>query len=190
MFGFTLIALAAVAGVIFSVPTRWKSRTALLIVAAGVLLPAAKAVGVLLDPASGGELWLSQNPIFGSEGCSMDTLSALFVLIIALGGVATSLYACGYLKHYEESKSSAHFSLHCLSLVVLIFSMMGVVVADGGYTFLFYWELMTIASFLLILYAFIAWASGRAAAMSSAVTSSSARMAEPSRPPAFSLGAS
>ncbi len=152
MFEFTLIALAAVAVVIFAVPTRWKSRTALLIVAAGVLLPAAKAVGVLLDPASGGQLWLSQNPIFGTEGSSMDTLSALFVLIIALGGVATSLYACGYLKHYEETKSPAHFSLHCLSLVVLIFSMMGVVVADGGYTFLFYWELMTIASFLLILF--------------------------------------
>ncbi len=30
--------------------------------------------------------------------------------------------------------------------------MMGVVCADGGYTFLFFWELMTIASFLLILF--------------------------------------
>lgn len=152
MFVFTLLALVAVAAVIFLVPTPWKSRTSLLIVAAGVLLPAAKAIGVLIDPASGGGLWLDQNPIFGAEGGSMDSLSALFVLIIAVGGVATSLYACGYLKHYEESKSSGHLSLHLLSLITLIFSMMGVVTADGGYTFLFFWELMTIASFLLILF--------------------------------------
>lgn len=152
MFVFTLIALLAVAALLFMVPTRWKSRTSLLVVVLGVLLPATKAIEVLLAPASGGALWITQNPIFGSEGGSMDTLSALFVLIIALGGVATSIYACGYLKHYEESKSSAHFSLHCLSLVTLIFSMMGVVTADGGYTFLFFWELMTIASFLLILF--------------------------------------
>ncbi len=31
-------------------------------------------------------------------------------------------------------------------------SMLGVVVSDGGYSFLFFWELMTVASFLLILF--------------------------------------
>ena len=30
--------------------------------------------------------------------------------------------------------------------------MLGVVLSDGGYSFLFFWELMTVASFLLILF--------------------------------------
>ncbi len=147
-----MLALAVAATAIFLCPMRWKSRITLLLVTLGAMLPASKAIGVLIDPDSGGRLWRTFSPVFGTEGGSMDSLSALFVLIIALGGIATSLYACGYLKHYEASKSSAHFSLHCLSLLTLIFSMMGVVVADGGYTFLFFWELMTIASFLLILF--------------------------------------
>lgn len=152
MFVITLLALVVISALLFSVPVRWKSRTSLLIVALGVLLPVARAVQVLFDAPTRVTLWRSPGVIFGAEGASMDALSALFVLVIAIGGVATSIYACGYLKRYEGVKSSAHLSLHCLSLVTLVFSMMGVVVADGGYTFLFFWELMTIASFLLILF--------------------------------------
>ncbi len=152
MFGFTLLALAVVSGVILLTPTRWKSRMALLVVIAGSILPMAHALGVLLDPFSGGILWQNFTPVFGGEGGSLDALSALFVGMIALGGCATMLYACGYLRPYLETKSPAHLSLHLISLIVLIFSMMGVVTANGGYTFLFYWELMTIASFILILF--------------------------------------
>ncbi len=152
MFLFTLLALALATLILFLTPVRFKSRVTFLITLLGSLLPAFRAIQVLWDPSTGGLLWLEKNLIFGLESGSMDPLSALFVLIIALGGVATTLYACGYLKHYEQSKSSAHLSLHCLSLLTLIFSMMGVVTADGGYGFLFYWELMTIASFLLILF--------------------------------------
>ncbi len=152
MFLQTLAALVAVAVVIFCTPLRWKSQAAFGVVLLGSILPLARALGVLINPFSGGSLWLSETPIFGAEGGSMDSLSALFVVMIALGGAATTLYACGYLKPYLEKKSPAHLSLHLTSLVVLIFSMMGVVTADGSYTFLFFWELMTIASFILILF--------------------------------------
>lgn len=152
MFLFTLLALAFVSAAIFLAPQRAKTGLTCGIITAGCLLAGGKAVGVLFDPRSVTRLWQSDGLLFGPESGSMDTLSALFVLLIAFGGIAASLYACGYLKHYLGHKSSAHVSLHCLSLAVLVFSMMGVVCADGGYTFLFFWELMTIASFLLILF--------------------------------------
>lgn len=152
MFLTILFALAGIVVILFATPLKAKCGVTALLIALGSVLPAVQAIGVLVDPSAGGVLWQSPGSLFGSESGSMDTLSALFVLVIALGGIATSLYACGYLKHYLTTKSPAHISLHCTSLVVLVFSMMGVVTSDGGYSFLFFWELMTIASFLLILF--------------------------------------
>ena len=42
--------------------------------------------------------------------------------------------------------------MHYTALVTLVVSMMLVVVSSGGFSFLFAWELMTIASFMLILF--------------------------------------
>ncbi len=148
----TLVALLVLSVVIFLCPLRWKSRLSLSVVLLGTLWPLYKGVSVLLNPALGGLLWQSESLIFGFERGLIDPLSALFLVVISLGGIATSIYAVGYLRPYEGKKSSAHLSLHYLSLIVLIFSMMGVVLTDGGYTFLFFWELMTIASFILILF--------------------------------------
>uniref|UniRef100_UPI0040568DDF proton-conducting transporter transmembrane domain-containing protein n=1 Tax=Alistipes sp. TaxID=1872444 RepID=UPI0040568DDF len=148
----TLVALLVLSVVIFLCPLRWKSRLSLSVVLLGTLWPLYKGVSVLLNPNLGGLLWQSESLIFGFERGLIDPLSALFLVVISLGGIATSIYAVGYLKPYEGKKSSAHLSLHYLSLIVLIFSMMGVVLTDGGYTFLFFWELMTIASFILILF--------------------------------------
>lgn len=82
----------------------------------------------------------------------MDSLSALFSLVIGIAGVSTLLYSRGYLAHYLDKKSSAHISLHYTALVVLVISMMLVVISSGGFSFLLAWELMTIASFILILF--------------------------------------
>ena len=57
-----------------------------------------------------------------------------------------------YLAHYLDKKSSAHISLHYAALVIMILSMMLVVMSSGGFSFLLAWELMTIASFMLILF--------------------------------------
>lgn len=152
MYLLTLVALVVVAAAIFCTPVKFKSRIAFLLVVAGSLLPVAKAVEVLFLKSGQTLLWQGMSPIWGIERASIDPLSALFILIIAVAGMATTLYASGYLKHYEHSKSPAHFSLHLVALVTLVFSMMGVVCASGGFLFLFFWELMTIASFILILF--------------------------------------
>ncbi len=150
-FIYTLLAFAAVVTVIFAVPLRAKAWTTLAVVGTGAVAAAAMAVRVLTEGVPL-ELWHMEGGMFGTDCGSMDPLSALFVAVIAIGSVASVLYARGYLEHTLAEKSSAHVSLHYASLAVMAFAMMGVVTSAGGYSFLFFWELMTVASFLLILY--------------------------------------
>ena len=82
----------------------------------------------------------------------MDALSALFTLLVAAGSVASALYAKGYVDRYLDRKPAAHISLHYFAFTLLSLSMTAVVTASGGYTFLFWWELMTLSSFVLILF--------------------------------------
>ena len=147
---YSLAALACAAALIFAVPLRAKNWAALAIVLAGSVPAVVAAAGVLAG-SSAMTLWASESPL-GSDGGSMDGLSALFVLLIAIGGISATLYARGYLAHTLHRKSPAHVSLHYTALVTMFYAMLGVVTSDGGYSFLFFWELMTVASFLLILY--------------------------------------
>lgn len=151
MLHFSLLALALIAALIFAAPLRTKVWTALALIAAGALWCSAKAIGVL---AQGGviQLWQENGTLFGGDSGSMDGLSALFVVIVSIGGIAATLYSRGYLAHYLASKSPAHISLHYTALAVMFYAMLGVVTSDGGFSFLFFWELMTVASFLLILF--------------------------------------
>ena len=151
LFIYTLLFLVVVVAAIFSTPLRAKAWTALALTAAGALWASVRAIGVLADGGTE-SLWMIPGTLFGGDSGSMDPLSALFVLLISIGSVASVLYSRGYLAHTLREKSPAHVSLHYTSLTVMAYAMLGVVCSDGGYSFLFFWELMTVASFLLILY--------------------------------------
>ena len=150
-FLYTLFALAIITAAICIAPPKAKAWCALtFIVGAGAAL-SVKAV----EAWAGGRtvaLWAVRSLALGCDSGSLDPLSAFFVLLIAVGATAATLYSRGYLSHALERKSPAHLSLHYVALAVMSLSMLGVVVSDGGYSFLFFWELMTVASFLLILF--------------------------------------
>ena len=148
---YLLLALALLVAAVFMAPLKSKVWVAFTAVAAAAVAVAIPSIGVL---AGAGEIELmsSISSPLGEGSLSIDSLSAMFLLIIGLAGMATVLYSRGYLAHYLTKKSSAHISLHYTALVVLVLSMMLVVIADGSFLFLFAWELMTIASFLLILF--------------------------------------
>lgn len=152
MFYITLLSLLTVlVTALFLTPLRQKMWVAFAAVVVAAIAIAIPAIGVL---AGGSELELMRisSPLFGEESLTMDSLSALFSLVIGIAGVSTLLYSRGYLAHYLDKKSSAHISLHYTALVVLVISMMLVVISSGGFSFLLAWELMTIASFILILF--------------------------------------
>lgn len=150
MYLYSLIAAMLVALVIFLVPKRYK-----VWVATGVVsLVALAAITVAVMAFMGQPVALVKfvTPFFGEESLAVDKLSALMLIIISVASVATVLYSKGYVAGYLERYSEAHISMHYTALVTLVVSMMLVVVSSGGFSFLFAWELMTIASFMLILF--------------------------------------
>ena len=150
MYLYSLIAAMLVALVIFLVPKRYKVWVATGVVSLVAL--AAITVAVMAFMGQPVELVKFVTPFFGEESLAIDKLSALMLIIIAVASVATVLYSKGYVAGYLERYSEAHISMHYTALVTLVVSMMLVVVSSGGFSFLFAWELMTIASFMLILF--------------------------------------
>lgn len=75
----------------------------------------------------------------------LDALAAFFLVITGLGGAASSLFALGYAR--EEDQPQRVLPFYPLFLAGLNL----VVIADDAFIFLFSWELMSIASWALVL---------------------------------------
>ncbi len=141
-----LFELGIIALLIFVVPPRWRYWFTLGVIGAGAAVACAVAGATFLGVTGPTPLL---HPFLHA---SLDRLSALFLVIIAGAGVSTALYARDYLKPYEAKKPPVHFAVHYLALMWMFLAMSGVVAARESYTFLLCWELMTLASFVLILF--------------------------------------
>ena len=150
MYFYTLLAALVVIVAIFLTPLRHKVWVATATIAATAIA----ALTFVVKAFSGDAVTIASfsTPMFGAESFVVDKLSSLFLLIISVAAMATVLYSRGYVAGYMKRFSPAHFSLHYTALVLLVVSMMFVVMSSGGVSFLFSWELMTIASFILILF--------------------------------------
>ena len=151
MYLYSLLATLIVIVAIFLTPVRQK-----VWVATGVISLAAIAAVTFAVMAFTSTMPITiaefSTPFFGAEHFAVDKLSSLFLVIISVASIATVIYSRGYVGGYLSRFAPAHISLHYTSLVLLAVSMMLVVMSSGGFSFLFSWELMTIASFLLILF--------------------------------------
>jgi formate hydrogenlyase subunit 3/multisubunit Na+/H+ antiporter MnhD subunit len=75
----------------------------------------------------------------------LDALAAFFLILVNLGGAAASLYAIGYGRHESEPQRVLPFSAAFLAGMNLV------ALADDAFTFLFSWEIMSLASWALVL---------------------------------------
>ncbi len=75
----------------------------------------------------------------------VDPLSAFFLALVNFGAAAASLYAVGYGRHEECPGRVLPF------YPVFIASMNLVLLADDAFTFLFAWEVMSLASWALVM---------------------------------------
>lgn len=145
---YTLLVAIAVIAAIFLTPLRQKVWVATGIIATLAIAATTLAIKALVE----GSVHLASfsTALFGEESFAVDKLSALFLIIISIASIAVVLYSRGYLEGYLKRYAEAHISMHYTALVILVASMMFVVMSSGGFSFLFAWELMTIASFILI----------------------------------------
>ena len=104
---YLLLALALLVAAVFMAPLRHKVWVAFAAVAAAAVAVAIPSIGVL---AGAGEIIVmpSIDSPLGVGALSVDALSAMFLLIISLAGMATILYSRGYLAHYLTKKIVSH----------------------------------------------------------------------------------
>lgn len=132
----------------FCLPGRPESQRRTSSVAAIVSTSAGIILGILGLTAS--------EPVTGSLASTiplltlairLDPLAAFFVLTISLVGLATSIYAMAYVRHFDEHPSGT--TLGPL-LNAFLGSMTLVVLADNAFFFLLAWELMSLLSYFLV----------------------------------------
>ena len=92
-------------------------------------------------------LW---NGIFGEVPFVIDTLSAFFITVISFVSFLGIFYSNGYMKPYVGKNKK--FVSHCFFLPMLTASMLLVTVVQNALFFLIVWEMMSLASFFLVIF--------------------------------------
>jgi formate hydrogenlyase subunit 3/multisubunit Na+/H+ antiporter MnhD subunit len=79
---------------------------------------------------------------------TITLLSGIFFTLISLVSALVGIYSVRYLQLYEKSYSTV---LTQFLTVFFVLGMQGVMLANNSFSFLFFWEVMSIASFFLVL---------------------------------------
>ncbi|MFA5792748.1 MAG: proton-conducting transporter membrane subunit [Candidatus Gracilibacteria bacterium] len=80
---------------------------------------------------------------------NLDKLAGFFVFVISLIALFCSIYGLGYVKHYYRK-----YNIGALGFFYNLFivGMLAVVTASNGLFFLIAWEIMSVASYFLVVY--------------------------------------
>jgi hydrogenase-4 component B len=142
--------ITVLAMLVYFVPIRWKQPFCLLL-----SLGLAVVTTTWARQSFNGEIVRQQLSMpfwFHSSFLVIDKLSAFFLIVINFGTLTSILYSRGYMKMYEATKRSQDFSLHYFFLIWLQIAMILVVTLQEGLPFLVAWEIMSISSFMLVIF--------------------------------------
>ncbi len=132
----------------------WVSFAIMLAAALSIGLAVA---GALTAPAA--ESTLLSLPQLGSRlTLRVDPLSAIFLAIVVLIALLSTLYSVRYMEHYPRDGVGKFFPVLLLSVA----SMIGVLVTVDFFFFLISWESMTLTSYFLVTFESESAASQRA----------------------------
>ncbi|TAH25199.1 MAG: hypothetical protein EAZ07_07880 [Cytophagales bacterium] len=94
-------------------------------------------------------IWIGEFSITGVWELKIDELSAFFIAIINISILASSVYGLGYLK---ENKNSIALSIKFISSILLHVGLLGVCMLQNFIPFMISWEVMSISSFMLVIF--------------------------------------
>ncbi|HWB27642.1 MAG TPA: proton-conducting transporter membrane subunit [Chitinophagaceae bacterium] len=142
-----LLPVAGIISVLFA-PQAARAKINLVFVALTALTTTVLAFRAL----TGGPLnmTLCKTPVFGNIQLRVDGLAAWFMLIINVGCINGAAYGVGYMKQYERQKTN--LTLHWILFLLFQASMLWVCMVQNTLAFLAVWELMSISSFLLVIF--------------------------------------
>ncbi|MCP5150113.1 MAG: hydrogenase 4 subunit B [Ectothiorhodospiraceae bacterium] len=108
-------------------------------------LAAVSAIGVLLGGEPVSEVVLPIGLPWLGAHFRIDALSALFVVLVDVGGAAAAVYGLGHGRHEGHPRRVLPFFPAFLAAMHLV------LLADDAFTFLFCWELMSLVSWALVM---------------------------------------
>jgi hydrogenase-4 component B len=116
----------------------------------GALAGAIAAFAFGVAGLAGGSMELNVPDLLpiGGAAFGVDRLSAFFVLVIAVGAIPAALYAIGYTREYAGKHSLAGMGF---AFNVFVAAMILVALARNVLTFLALWEIMSLASYFLVI---------------------------------------
>ncbi|MDX8405912.1 MAG: hydrogenase 4 subunit B [Mariprofundus sp.] len=133
--------LAALVPAVCSKVDTLRSLMCLLLTLTGLLAMVAGGCGLLLG---GGEIILPLGLPWMPMHMRLDALGSFFLLVIGSLLMPVAIYSQGYLRDETSLKSLAVF------MPLFALGMMGVVLADDAFTFMLFWELMSVSSYFLV----------------------------------------
>ena len=135
---------------VYFVPLRFKQPLCLVLSLGLALVTTTWAVESFTGGV--GKQHLSMPFWFHNSVLVIDKLSAFFLIVINFGTLTSILFSRGYMKMYETTKRSQDFSLHYFFLLWLQIAMTLVVTLQEGLPFLVAWEIMSLSSFMLVIF--------------------------------------
>lgn len=148
---FFLISLfLPLAGMIFIplLPHSARSKANFVFVLSVALITSFPALKALMG--NNVDVVIKQTLVFGNLSFHIDSLSAWFILIINVTCINGAFYGIGYMKQYDQQKDN--LAMHWVVFLLFQSSMLWVCMVQNGLAFLIVWELMSISSFLLVIF--------------------------------------
>lgn len=147
---FSLAFVLPVAGIIFILllPAALRSNINFLFVLLVAMVTSVPAVNALTG--NNIDVTVFTNSVFGKITLHIDRLSSWFILIINLTCINGAFYGIGYMRSYNHQK--ANLSMHWILFLLFQSSMLWVCMVQNGLAFLVVWELMSLSSFLLVVF--------------------------------------
>ena len=138
------------AGAFGALITAGSPTLARIVAHGGALAGATAAFAFGLGGLAGGsmELVVADLLPIGGAAFGVDRLSAFFIVVIALGAIPAALYAIGYTREYAGKHSLAAMGF---TFNVFVAAMILVALARNLLTFLALWEIMSLASYFLVI---------------------------------------
>ncbi len=82
----------------------------------------------------------------------LDSLSGFFLAVIGLLVLSISFYGPGYIREFLHSRGRHSLAALGIFTALFILGMLLVVLADDAFVFMIAWELMSVASYFLVVY--------------------------------------
>lgn len=144
-----LVLFILAAGALLSLLASPKPRTAMII---GVAFSAAAGAGALILSLLAFLLNYScRGALFGVIPCDFNAFKAVFMIPVALIGFTGAIHSIRYIGHAPKHGSpGVYFSAYCMTLL----AMMSCVFFSSHLYFLLAWEIMGLASFILVYFDF------------------------------------